>query len=795
MSIFREATDKLKQIVQNHGPEITNCVKIATHALIPGGGVLVETLCALCDYTNEKAKDITENEVLAKLEELGNDQTHMMTLIEKLNNHFKPTLNQMSTMAEFNVPEEGLQRFFFQALEDNPVLIEVRSEMISIQSELETIKKQNYEVLEKLRLQGDVAENIQSVWDAINDLQRSASKEELKSDFMMYQSHFQSCTVQGQFDLASQALSRMKELLPQSDIIKMSAIYLESTRKNFDQAEKMSHTLSHQARQNIKVKKVTQFITALANSSNVSKQKRDHSGQIATQSTPLAIQEGQSIGDKGWRLVAMIGRGGMGEVWKARNTFGKEGAIKLMKSSLSGDSQFVHRFQSEIQTLDSISHPNVIDVLDWGEDRIIKSWYFVMPYIQGQSLRSRLNKGVMEEKTVRKLVLAIAEGLVACHNQGVIHRDIKPENIMLHEDTPILIDFGIAHFEDGISSGQTSFATGGYAPPEQLAGRQIGPEVDLYALGMVGVDCFGGWAKIPESLSDIFEKLTHTRPSRRGSAQDLINQLQTNTVNFDHEKNAVKRTNVSEISTIIEKEEFNPTTASTQKYNSPGSLTIKDDFDISDWNPKAFNSTLIWTLSILYMSCLLYLNWVECVITIPFAFYVIFLNTRHSIDVPELAMRISRLIEEGNISAAIRLARVCDLAYVPMMACFILPYFNRSMELQLRKYFEVYGDIQQNISKQTTLVLISLFLGLLVLLLPHLLWVDVHLVGLGSLWLIMHSIHCIHYLKHRTPRELIYLRNKLISSNYNRIKRGGYDPSVVSEMESMLDQLGVSYTK
>jgi formylglycine-generating enzyme len=126
---------------------------------------------------------------------------------------------------------------------------------------------------------------------------------------------------------------------------------------------------------------------------------------------------------------------------------------------------------------------------------------------------------------VKALVLAVAEGLVACHAQGVIHRDIKPENIMFDGDRPVLIDFGIAHQEDGDGSGQTSFATGGYAPPEQLKGQKVGSEADLYALGMTAIECFGGARHIPESLSQVFEKITHSWPSRRGTAVELVEVL------------------------------------------------------------------------------------------------------------------------------------------------------------------------------------------------------------------------------------------------------------------------------
>lgn len=148
-----------------------------------------------------------------------------------------------------------------------------------------------------------------------------------------------------------------------------------------------------------------------------------------------------------------------------------------------------------------------------------------MPYLQGQSLRSKLKRGTMEEEAVKALVLSVAEGLVACHAQGVIHRDIKPENIMFDGDRPVLIDFGIAHQEDGSGSGQTQYATGGYAPPEQLKGQKVGPEADLYALGMTAIECFGGENKVVGNLRSVLKKITNSWPSERGTTMGLVETL------------------------------------------------------------------------------------------------------------------------------------------------------------------------------------------------------------------------------------------------------------------------------
>ena len=310
----------------------------------------------------------------------------------------------------------------------------------------------------------------------------------------------------------------MKAISPNGNTYRVGEMALRSLRQDFSGAEQVARTLTGPGANSPRVQRAKQSLTKLTQARGAGVA----TPAIATE-TNQRYEVGSKIGDRGWHLTALLGRGGMGSVWRAKNTRGQEGAVKLMSAQLSTDPQFVSRFQAEIDALDRVSHAAVIDILDWGQDRS-GAWYFVMPFIEGMSLRARLSRGGLKGDEVKALARAIASGLVACHAQGVIHRDIKPENIMFKANgAPMLIDFGIAH-QEGVGTGQTQMATGGYAPPEQLAGRQVDGTADLYALGMTLAECLGPKAD-EDSWDHLISAMTHRKPSRRGTAQTLLDKL------------------------------------------------------------------------------------------------------------------------------------------------------------------------------------------------------------------------------------------------------------------------------
>ncbi|HEX2294160.1 MAG TPA: serine/threonine-protein kinase [Actinomycetota bacterium] len=185
-------------------------------------------------------------------------------------------------------------------------------------------------------------------------------------------------------------------------------------------------------------------------------------------------------------LVEPLGRGGMAEVWLARDErLERDVAVKFMAPNLCGDPEFLVRFFSEAQAVARISHPNVVAVLDFGdfEDRP----YLVMECVPGGPLSALTGEPMLPERAV-EIVAGAARGAGAAHGAGLVHRDLKPGNILLDESgAPKLADFGIASSARSERLTATGAAIGSphYVSPEQASGRAVTPASDVYSLGAV----------------------------------------------------------------------------------------------------------------------------------------------------------------------------------------------------------------------------------------------------------------------------------------------------------------------
>ncbi|MFJ4280211.1 protein kinase [Streptomyces massasporeus] len=190
-----------------------------------------------------------------------------------------------------------------------------------------------------------------------------------------------------------------------------------------------------------------------------------------------------------YRLDVEIGRGGMGEVWRAYDeTLARAVALKLLLPQ-DTDATATSRFRLEAQTAGRLNHPNVVGVLDFGEydNRL----YLVMELVEGDSLAGVLNgSGALPAEQVADLAAQASAGLAAAHGQGIVHRDVKPANLLLDTNGTLKIgDFGIARFLDDPGAALTAtgqiVGTGLYLAPERALGKQAGPASDMYSLGCV----------------------------------------------------------------------------------------------------------------------------------------------------------------------------------------------------------------------------------------------------------------------------------------------------------------------
>ena len=206
------------------------------------------------------------------------------------------------------------------------------------------------------------------------------------------------------------------------------------------------------------------------------------------------IMKGQKINDR-YQIIKTIGEGGMANVYLAYDTIlDRNVAVKVLRGDLATDEKFVRRFQREALSASSLSHPNIVEVYDVGEDNGL--YYIVMEYIEGKHLKQLLKKrGSLTVREVVDIMLQITDGMSAAHDSYIIHRDIKPQNIMILENGLIKItDFGIAMALNATQLTQPNSVMGSvhYLPPEQACGKVATIQSDVYSMGILMFELLTG---------------------------------------------------------------------------------------------------------------------------------------------------------------------------------------------------------------------------------------------------------------------------------------------------------------
>lgn len=302
------------------------------------------------------------------------------------------------------------------------------------------------------------------------------------------------------------------------------------------------------------------------------------------------IMKGQKINDR-YQIIKSIGEGGMANVYLAYDTIlDRNVAVKVLRGDLATDEKFVRRFQREALSASSLSHPNIVEVYDVGEDN--GQYYIVMEYIEGCQLKQLLKKrGRLTLSEVIDIMLQITDGLSVAHDAYIIHRDIKPQNIMILDSGLVKItDFGIAMAMNSTQLTQTNSVMGSvhYLPPEQANGKGSTLQSDIYSMGILMYELLTGelpykgdnaveialkhlkekipsvrdkYPEIPQSVENIIIKATAKNPKNRyadarSMNEDLRTCLDDSRVNepkivlpypeFDEDrkpKNATKTTN------------------------------------------------------------------------------------------------------------------------------------------------------------------------------------------------------------------------------------------------------------
>lgn len=222
-----------------------------------------------------------------------------------------------------------------------------------------------------------------------------------------------------------------------------------------------------------------------------------------------------------YRILRMLGEGGMGQVYEAEDTqLKRKVAIKILAPEVASDPQRLQRFEREARAVAALNHPNILGIHDFGSSA--ETYFAVMELLEGKTLREWLSDGPLPRRKAADLALQIARGLAAAHNKDIIHRDLKPENLFLTLDGQIkILDFGLAKFQEespadfeaetaALSEVGQLLGTIAYMSPEQVRGESVDARSDIFSFGGV-----------------FYEMLTGQPAFRGGSAVETMNAILT----------------------------------------------------------------------------------------------------------------------------------------------------------------------------------------------------------------------------------------------------------------------------
>jgi serine/threonine protein kinase/tetratricopeptide (TPR) repeat protein len=266
------------------------------------------------------------------------------------------------------------------------------------------------------------------------------------------------------------------------------------------------------------------------------------------------FQPGDMLG--AYKILDLVGRGGMGEVYRARDTrLKRDVAIKVLPRALTADRERLSRFEQEARSAAALNHPNIISVHDMGTAD--GSPYIVSELLEGQNLREVLRRGPVPARKVLDYALQAARGLAAAHDAGIVHRDLKPENLFITKGGQLkILDFGLAKLtrsEEGGTDCSTAeavpgteagtvFGTGGYMSPEQVRGQSADHRSDIFSFGAILYELFSGKRAFRgDSPADTMSAILHEDPPELTHTTPPVHPAVDRSIRHCLEKNPLER--------------------------------------------------------------------------------------------------------------------------------------------------------------------------------------------------------------------------------------------------------------
>ena len=256
-----------------------------------------------------------------------------------------------------------------------------------------------------------------------------------------------------------------------------------------------------------------------------------------------------------YEILAPLGAGGMGEVYRARDTrLGRDVAVKILPENFAADPERLHRFEQEARSVAALNHPNILSVHDIGEQNGTR--FIVTELLEGETLRDRLAAGALPVRKSVEIAAQVSRGVAAAHEKGIIHRDLKPANIFLLADGRVkILDFGLAKLAESsaqiaaetqtaghITTAGTLLGTIGYMSPEQVRGKPADARSDIFALGAVLFEMLSGRRAFEkDSTADTMAAILNEDPPELAASNLKIPPALERIVRHCLEKNPAER--------------------------------------------------------------------------------------------------------------------------------------------------------------------------------------------------------------------------------------------------------------
>ncbi|MBQ9011233.1 MAG: Stk1 family PASTA domain-containing Ser/Thr kinase [Bacilli bacterium] len=298
------------------------------------------------------------------------------------------------------------------------------------------------------------------------------------------------------------------------------------------------------------------------------------------------ISKGQRINDR-YEIICSIGEGGMANVYLAYDTIlGRRVAVKVLRGDLAEDEKFVRRFQREAISASSLSHPNIVEVYDVGEDD--GKYFIVMEYVEGKTLKQLIKKrGALTLPEVQDIMLQLTSAIAKAHESYIIHRDIKPQNVIILENGRVkIMDFGIAAQLNSNELTQTNSVMGTvyYLPPEQANGVTATIQSDIYSLGIlmyelvVGKVPFKGDSPVEVAIKQLKEPIPHLTEANPDIPQSIENVILKSCAKNPKNRYESALEMHNDLKTVLDKDRFNEARV---VYEYPES-NFDDDLEIKE---------------------------------------------------------------------------------------------------------------------------------------------------------------------------------------------------------------------